>query len=122
MFTLPFAVLALFSPEPIPMPKSIPYFDKYAHFGLFLLLSCSCYLFFSKRSPIFHQLPVLLLAISTEWIQELFLPLRDFSMADAAANLTGVLIGSALYFFFWRNHSHLTIEQNTETRLQSRTS
>lgn len=95
-------VLALFSPAPIPMPKSIPHFDKYAHFALFLFLSCASHLLLSARRPILAQLPVLTLALSTEWLQQAFLPLREFSLQDAAANLSGFLLGCTLCFFLWQ--------------------
>ena len=93
---------ALFSPFPIPMPENIPYFDKYLHFLFFLFLSCSCSLIFSNSSPIFRQLPGLALAICSEWIQHAFFPLREFSLTDAAANLSGFLLGIFICFLFWR--------------------
>ena len=89
---------ALFREHPIPMPKSIPNFDKLAHFGLFFSLASINYFVFSKKHPFYYQSPLLLLALSSEWIQSLFLPLRHFSLGDATANLSGFLAGFVICF------------------------
>lgn len=89
-----FAIYSLFRFDPWPMPENIQGFDKWAHFALFLALSCSSYFVFVSMSPVFYQLPLLAFAVSSEWIQAVFLPRRSFSMGDLEADLTGVVLGS----------------------------
>ncbi|MFW5444408.1 MAG: hypothetical protein ACKE51_08895 [Methylococcaceae bacterium] len=103
-----FGLFALFCEEPIAMPRDIPEFDKFAHFSLFFSLSCFSYLVSSGRYFFYTQFPVLFLALSSEWIQSLFLPHRHFSLGDTAANISGLLLAFTLYFFFWRHKSRLT--------------
>ncbi|NOR71288.1 MAG: hypothetical protein GQ532_16580 [Methylomarinum sp.] len=102
-----FGFYALFRQEPLPMPSNYPNFDKFAHFSLFFSLSCFSYLVSSDRYFLYAQFPLLFLALSSEWIQSLFLPHRHFSLADAGANISGFLLSFILCFCLWQYKSRL---------------
>ncbi len=94
VFLVCFAFYALFRPEPWAMPEHLPDFDKFAHFLLFLAISCSSYFVFVSGNPVFYQLiPLLFLAVFSEWYQGVSLTARHFSMGDMAADLLGILGG-----------------------------
>jgi len=102
-----FGFYALFRQEPLPMPSNYPDFDKFAHFSLFFSLSCFSYLVSSSRYFLVAQLPLLFLALCSEWVQSYFLPHRHFSMGDATANVSGFLLSFILCFLFWRYKSRI---------------
>lgn len=104
-----FGLYALFRQEPMPMPDNYPNFDKFAHFSIFFSLSCLSYIVSLKRHFLYIQLPLLLLALSSEWLQSTFLPHRQFSFADATANLLGFFLGFTLCLILWRYKSRLRI-------------
>ncbi|MGR9088883.1 MAG: VanZ family protein [Gammaproteobacteria bacterium] len=89
-----FAVYALFRPEPWAMPDQIPDFDKFAHFALFLALSCCSYFVFQWAHPLVYQLlPLSFLAGFSEWFQAVFLSDRHFGIGDLKADVLGILLG-----------------------------
>ena len=103
-----FGFYALFRQEPLPMPSNYPDFDKFAHFSLFFSLSCFSYLVSSSRYFLVAQLPLLFLALCSEWVQSYFLPHRHFSMGDATANVSGFLLSFILCLLFWRYKSRIS--------------
>lgn len=95
-----FACYALFRPKSWTSPASLPDLDKFAHFALFLSMSCTSFWVF--RSDIrrwYYHMPLLVLAIFSEIYQGSFLPDRQFGLGDLTANLLGIFSG--YFFYLW---------------------
>ncbi|MCF6355827.1 MAG: VanZ family protein [Candidatus Polarisedimenticolaceae bacterium] len=90
---------ALFRETPFTLPEEYPELDKLAHTTLFVLLSiCTLWLINNIVNGLAIAALISIFAGASEWVQSVWLPLRDFSYEDVAANFIGVLLG----FCFWR--------------------
>lgn len=92
-------------PNPIPWMKLI-HFDKWVHAGLFAALNWLMLLPAAKhihskrylqRRIWFTTLSVIAWGLTTEFIQDQWIPNRSFEWADWAADSVGAIIG-AVYF------------------------
>lgn len=81
---------------PTPLPQGFAHSDKLGHIVGFFALVLLGYRAASSRMgmPFLILLVGLLaLAVSSEWIQSAWLPLRTASLWDLAANLSGCVLG-----------------------------
>lgn len=96
LFVISVLVCGYFMFRQGPLPQWFAHSDKLGHVGGFFALvllgyrATSCRI----RFPFLILLTSLLaLAVSSEWIQSAWLPLRTASIADLAANLGGYALG-----------------------------
>jgi VanZ family protein len=88
---------------------SIFEFDKFAHFGIYLILSLLMYYGWKKQNSFLslHQNAILKILIITstygflvEVMQELFTADRHFDIFDALANSSGATVGCVVVNYF----------------------
>lgn len=86
----------LFRPEAPPQSAWLPQADKLEHLLAFALLAVGVRAVVTSRLAS-TSWGLLLSAPLMEWLQGVLQPARQFSLLDAAANLTGVLLGLACW-------------------------
>jgi len=90
----------------MPSPDSVvTVSDKFAHFVAYFMTASLCYCAFRKESLsfiVYSGIGVFLYGIAIEVVQY-FLPYRDFSLGDIAANASG--IGS--FIVIWAVYSRI---------------
>lgn len=96
LFAVGLLVCGYFLFRQTPLPQGFAHSDKLGHVGGFFALVLLGYQATSCRVgvPFLILLAGLLaLAVGSEWIQSVWLPLRTASMGDLAANLGGYVSG-----------------------------
>jgi VanZ family protein len=93
----------------IPATGKFKYFDKIAHFGLFMTTGCIIVFgskFFSRfRYRMFFGIALgLILAVGTEFAQYL-IPARNMSLFDLLTNVLGLSLGLLLYAFLHHRYA-----------------
>jgi VanZ family protein len=84
------SLVVLFAPR-TPSEQSIPNLDKVVHAGVFLALAATARWRFGPAA--LGLLGVLAYAVASELIQWQWLAHRDGDVRDAAADVTGALVG-----------------------------
>lgn len=88
---------AMFRPEPPPQP--FKHSDKLGHVAAFFILAVTGRISFPRLPGTGFWIASLLLAWGLEYFQGALLPLRLFSLADAAANALGTGLAAGVWLW-----------------------
>lgn len=93
VLTLTFLYLFFFADIGIVLFK---HEDKIAHTSIFIFLT---FFLFTKAKPYLTICVMIILAITSEYLQHFLTPTREFSIFDIAANISGIFIAVVIWPF-----------------------
>ena len=105
--------LSSLEPAKLPLQAPIPYFDKWAHLGVYALLLSSFRLWRGRTASPARWLPgaiaaSLVVAVGDEWHQSL-VPGRMPELLDIVADATGISAAAALWAGWSVYSAHRTL-------------
>lgn len=99
------SLYAFFRQAPFKVPAQYPGLDKAIHVALFSLLTGHILQWINRPAAKWAGcVGVIGFALASEYAQAMWLPQRDFSLEDLAANITGVVVGISLYWLYRTRH------------------